>query len=307
LLKYISNYFLFPPPCYTKLMFWIPLSFFSAIIFASRRAYEKTLTKSFGNFSVGFLIQSFSILPTLLLFFFLPLPPDALHLSWQFWWPLLIIWFVLYPIQTHFLYRSLREGALSHVTPIMALLPVFNTLTSLVIIGELPTKLGFVGILFIVVGTYLLLYEGKHRIGEKYNRAVVYMIIATACTALGTTLDKVSILASTPVFYSFMNTIGASVVFLVLLHLYRQKDELQKVPALFLPLTLFGILQALSYTASMLAFSYGPTAYVLAIRSSGFLFATFIGIFLLKEKFSLRKGVSLMMFFIGILLLTVGA
>ncbi len=287
-------------------MLWIPFALFSAIVLASRRVYEKNLTKSFGNFTMGFIVQSFSLLPTLLLFFFLPIPKNFMSLPWQFWWPLLIIWLILYPIQTYFMYRALREGELSHVTPIMALLPVFNTITSYLIIGEAPTIFGFIGITAIVCGTYILLTDNlKKESGEKYNKAVLWMIIATFCVAIGSTLDKVSIKVSTPVFYSFMNTLGATIIFLILMYVYKQNNEFGKVKSMILPLSLLGIFQALSYTSSMFAFSYGPTSYVLAVRSSSFLFAALLAFFLVKEKLSTRKIISFVLFLTGIIFITV--
>lgn len=286
-------------------MLWIPFALFSAIVLASRRVYEKNLTKSFDSFTMGFIVQAFSLLPTLLLFFFLPIPKNF-NLPWQFWWPLLIIWFIIYPIQTYFIHRALRDGELSHVMPIMALLPVFNTISSFLIIGESPTIFGFVGISTIVCGTYILLTYGiKKETGEKYNKAVLYMIIATLCVAIGSTLDKVSISVSTPVFYSFMNTFGASIIFLILAYVYKQNNELGKVKNMILPLSLLGIFQALSYTSSMLAFSYGPTSYVLAIRSSSFIFAMLFAVVLVKEKLSFRKVLSFVLCLIGIIFITV--
>src|SRR3989338_2315077 len=229
-------------------MSWFPFALFSAIVLASRRVYEKNLTNAFGNFSMGFIVQAFSLLPTLALFLFLPLPDDIVNLPWKFWWPLLIIWFVLYPIQTYFFYPALREGELSETTPILALLPVFNILSSYLIIGELPTLLGGVGIVSIVFGTYLLLKNPRQSTADKYSQAVLYMIIAATCIAIGSTLDKVSISVSTPVFYSFMNTLGASVIFLFLIYIYKQQEELKKIKIMVWPLVVLGIFQALSYT-----------------------------------------------------------
>ncbi len=286
-------------------MLWFPFALLSAIILASRRVYEKNLTKSFSNFSVAFIVQTFSLLPTLALFIFLPLPKDIVHLPWQFWWPLLIIWFILYPIQTYFMYRSLREGQLSQVTPIMALLPVFNIVSSFFLLHELPTTIGFLGLLVIVLGTYLLLKEGvKKEVGEKYNKAVIYMMISTLCTAIGTTLDKISINVSTPVFYSFVNTLGASIIFFILIHIYKQKSEFSKMKTMILPFLVFGIFQAAYYTLSMFALSYGPTSYVLAIRASSFLFAALFAIFVIKEKLSTRKILAIFLFLVGIVLIT---
>jgi len=60
---------------------WLYFALFSAVFVAGKRVYEKKLTTHFGNFTMGFIIQAFSLIPTLVLFLFLPLPKDILHLK----------------------------------------------------------------------------------------------------------------------------------------------------------------------------------------------------------------------------------
>lgn len=281
-------------------MSWIPFAILAALISAGRRVYEKHLTGVFGNFSMGFVIQFFSLAPTVVLLFLIPHSFEIPKLTLDFWLPLLIIWVVLYPIQTYLLYRGLREGELSLVTPIMALLPVLNVFSSFVILGEIPSIFGFIGIIVIVIGTYFILYQGR---GVSISKPVLLMIGAVFCIAIGSTLDKVAINASNPVFYSFINTLGASVVFLILIHIYREKDTAKNIRTKIKPLVFLGVLQAISYTASMYAFSYGPTSYVLAVRAGSFVLATLWGIYMLREKMSYRKKFAISCFVIGVIFL----
>ena len=123
------------------------------------------------------------------------------------------------------------------------------------------------------------------------------------CTALGSTLDKVAIEVSTPVFYSFVNVLGASLVFLALTFVYGQQRELNKIRERFWLLCMLGIVLMLGFTAAMFAFSYGPTSYVLALRSGGFLLAALWGIVFLHESLSRKKITALVLFGIGTLML----
>lgn len=283
-------------------MFWLPLAILAATISGSRRIYDKYLTKNFGNFSVGFIVQAFSLLPTLILFLFFPLPKDILHLPWQFWWPLLIIWLVLYPVQTYFMYRSMREGELSSVTPILALVPAFNVITSFFLIHEVPSIAGIFGIAAIIIGVYLLLKKKGEHITK--SRPELWMLITTIGIAIGSTLDKISISASTPVFYSFMNTLGASIVFIILMRIYGEHGEIKRMGGkIFWQFMIVGVFQAISYTASMFAFAHGPTSYVLAIRGGGYVIAAIWGLIVLKENFSIRKQFAFSCFIIGVALL----
>lgn len=284
---------------------WLVPAIISAFITASKRVYEKTLTGRYGNFTLGFIIQAFSLIPTLFLFLFFPIPIDILHLSWQFWWPLLIIWVILYPVQTYFLYKAIREGELSRTTPIFALLPVLNIFTSYFLLGELPTRLGFTGLIFIVVGTYLLLRGETKDTKKEIYWPVIFMIISVSCMAIGTALDKISVKASTPVFYSFVNSLGATIIFLILMYIYKQNHEFKGIKKEFGAFTLLGISQAVSYTAFIFAISVGTVSYVLAVKSGSYILAAIFSIFFFKEKLTNRKIIALILFIVGILCLAV--
>jgi drug/metabolite transporter (DMT)-like permease len=285
---------------------WLSYALFSALFLGVRRIYEKRLSADFGNFSLSFVTLAFSLPFTLALFFLFPIPHDITALPWRFWWPLLIIWLVLYPVQNYFLYRSLREGELSEVVPISALLPVFNIATSFFIIGERPTLYGLAGILVTVIATYLLLTDVAGSRGYNYNRPVLFMVITVLCTAIGSTLDKVAVEVSTPVFYSFVNILGASLVFLVLSFFYGEHKDLKRIGKYPLTFVVLGIVLTLGFTAAMFAFSLGPTSYVLALRSGGFLLAAFWGIAMLGESLSRRKVLSIALFVLGTIALAIG-
>ncbi|OGG52451.1 hypothetical protein A3H16_03695 [Candidatus Kaiserbacteria bacterium RIFCSPLOWO2_12_FULL_53_8] len=285
---------------------WLSLALASAVLLAVRRIYEKELTARFGNFSLSFLLMIFSVPPVLVLFLFFPIPQNIQALPWEFWWPLIVIWVILYPLQNYLLYRSLREGELSQVTPVSALLPVFNIVPSFFLLRELPTVFGAVGIITTVVATYLLLTDVRAGEKQKYNLPVLFMIGTVICTAIGSTLDKVAIGVSTPVFYVCVNMIGAAVVFLALTYLYRQQSELARFKESFWTFALLGVVMALAFVAFASAFALGPTSYTLAIRSSGFIIAALWGVFLLKESFSSRKGIAFVLFVAGTLALAIG-
>ena len=282
---------------------WIELALVSAILLGVRRIYEKELTSLFGNFSLSFVTLVFGLVPLLVLLFFFPIPENILELSWRFWWPLIVIWVVLYPIQNYLLYRSLREGELSEVAPVAALSPVLNIIPSYFLIGEAPSSAGFIGIAAVVAGTYLLLVQPKGGGWFSFNRPVLYMVLTTLCTAIGSTLDKVSIQESTPVFYGFVNVLGASVVFLILTFAFGQQADLKRVREKIWLLITLGVVLGLGFIAGMAAFQQGPTSYVLAVRAGGFFLPVFWGLFLLREKISTRKVVSLTLFAVGVILL----
>jgi uncharacterized membrane protein len=282
---------------------WFPFALVSALISGGRRVYDKHLTNTFGNFAMGFIVQAFSLLPCLALIFLLPHGTEIGSLPWRFWWPLLIIW-CIYPVQTYFLYRAVREADVSTVTPVFCLLPVFNIITSFILLGEIPSVFGWVGIALIVCGTYLVLSQKtKNKIA--LSTPVVLMLAAVVCIAVGTSLDKISIQASNPPFYAFMNTFGAMVIFSILMYFHKEKDSFSKMVSKrwFWPFMLLGVLQAVSYVSMSYAFKYGPVSYVLAIRAGSYILAGVYGIIILKEAISTRKMIAFAFFLLGVLAL----
>ena len=269
----------------------------SAFILAGKRVYEKRLSDTFGNFAMGFIVHGFSLLPMFILIFLLPGGTDIGSLSWTFWWPLFIIWFILYPVQTYLLYRSMREGDVSAVVPVMALLPVFTVGASFVLLGEVPSMFGWTGIILIVLGTYFMLWNKASP--QKISIPVLLMIGSMFCMAIGTSLDKISMQVSNPVFYSFVNTLGATIIFLILMRFYKEKGSFVNMRREFWLLTLLGIFQAIGYISFIYAIGNGPVSYVLALRSGSFLLVALYGILFLRENMTNRKLVALTLFLAG--------
>jgi len=165
---------------------------------------------------------------------------------------------------------------------------------------------GTIGIIATVTATYLLLTDVRAGEKQKYNLPVLFMLGSVVCTAVGSTLDKIAIEASTPVFYTFVNMLGASVVFLVLTFAYRQQHELARAREVVGTLFILGLVMALAFVAFATAFALGPTSYTLAIRSGGLLIAALWGVVLLKESLSSRKAWALTLFILGTIFLAVG-
>jgi uncharacterized membrane protein len=232
--------------------------------------------------------------------FFFPLPKDVLHLSRNFWIPVLASCVVQYPAQIYCYLRAIREGELSSVVPLMAITPLFNIATSFIFLHEIPTTVGFVGIVVIATGIYFLL---KKKGIQANRRPELFMALSMFCLAIGATLDKIAIKASTPVFYSFVNIVISSIVLFICMYLAREHGEVEKMKAMFGKLFLVGILISISYVSLELAFSLGPTSYVLAIRTGSVVLASAWGLIKLKEEFSWRKLFAIFCFILGSLLL----
>lgn len=280
---------------------WILFAIISGFTSGVRRVYDKHLTGHFGNFSIAFIMNAFALVPMAILLFFFPLPGKIMQLPWRFWWPLFASCLVQYPVQIYLYIRAVREGELSSVMPLMALLPVFNLLTSFVMLGEVPTLIGFAGITLIVIGVYLLLKKkGTHM----KSRPELFMILSVFCTAIGASFDKIALSVSTPIFYTFAEILVSTIFFLILIFITKESHELKKMRGSMLPtLITVGILIAITIASLEVAYTKGPTSYVLAIRSSNFILVALWGLFRLRESATTKKIIALVLFLAGTCLL----
>lgn len=278
---------------------WIFLATFSMVLSATRRVYDKRLTGHFGNFPLAFVMNLFSFVPFCISLFFFPIPENVFSLPLNFWIPLLISAFV-YPLQVYCYFRAVREGEMSAVIPLVTLAPIFNIATSYILVGEVPSTLGYLGIAIIVIAMYLLLKKkGTHF----KSRPEMFMIVSMFLLAVSASFDKIGIQASTPMWYVFMNaTLG--LLFTGILTLYTKEHvEIKNVRNHFRGFVIVGLLLSLSYATMQFALLYGPTSYVLAIRSGVFVFPALWGIFRLKEIASFGKITALCLFVLGSILL----
>ena len=279
---------------------WLPYAIISTVSSGFRRVYDKSLSGRFGNFSFGFLLNFFAIVPIAIMVFFLKPADDILNMPWQFWWPLIVSVIFQYPLQNYLYIRAIREGELSSVVPLMALLPAFNAVTSFFLVGERPTFLGIIGIFTIVLGTYLML---KKKEAHVKLRPELFMILSMVIAAFGSSLDKVALGVAEPVFYSLVSTVATVLVLLPFMYFAGELKDLKKMHAAPGHLVIVGCLFAISIVSLEIAFSHGPTSYVLALRSGNLFIGALWGFFALKEQLTQRKLLAILCFIIGSVLL----
>lgn len=288
---------------------WFFLALASTFLYSFRRLSEKRLSENLNHFVLGFAVQAFSLPGIALLLFFAPIP-NLFSLSINFWYPLLIIWLFLYPLQAYFYYKSLKSGEISFVLPLMSFIPIFNIISTWWLIGEIPSFMGFVGILAIVVGIYSLnIRPNTHLISPITHlfrdKPSMFMLINCACLAFGATLDKIAIKASNPLFYTFVNTLGASIILLIIAKL-TTKQIFYPVQKNYKSLGYIGVFQSVAFTCYIVALNTGIVPYVLAIKSSSAILGSIWGFIFLKESMSKYKLIALSFISLGIILIALG-
>lgn len=286
------------------------MALLSAIFSASRRVSEKRMSADLHHFTLGLVAQIATLPVAALALVLFGEVLNPFELGRDFWIPLIVISIGFYPLNSFLYFQSLKHGELSNVLPIMSLWPLFSLLPALLFLNEVPTLIATFGILFTVAGVYSLGLKGRrlHHPLQPFreNKSSRYTLMAVILLTVVAVLDKTAINASNPLYFSFLCHVGAVIVLSVMVYITGVKEG-EKVMAAWPAFGLLGTLQGLSSMFYMVALSLGPIAYVTAIRSSSSLLGSLLGIFLLKEPFTINKKLALGFIAVGSILLAVGS
>ncbi len=287
-------------------MSWLVLSLFSAFFFAT----ADTITKRYlsgcrpGEMTI---IRFGSIAVLMLPFLFAEpwpqLPP-------QFWGMLAVA--VPIEILAMWLYmRAIRSSSLALTLPYLAFTPVFNILTGYLGLGETVSPTGFVGIMLVVSGAWLLnqkktsdgssnlLAPFKAIIREEGSRL---MLITAALYSVNSVLGKGMLGYAPPLllasFYFLLIATVAGFVFI------RKGDgswaAMGKHPWAILFVGIF-------MTAMVLTHFYAVTrievAYMVAVKRTSLLFGILYGAWLFKEKGLARHLAGGVLMVVGVFLI----
>jgi drug/metabolite transporter (DMT)-like permease len=186
--------------------------------------------------------------------------------------------------------RSIQLSDISLVMPLVAFTPVFILGVEFVVLGAVPQGLGLVGILLIVLGAYVLnVRKGMGGIFEPLtslarNRGAVLMLIVAALWSISATVEKITVVESSPAFYLTALSVGFALVFSPVVAL-RVDKPLQKLRGQWVRLAGAGLLTGAMAGFQMHAIQTTPLVnYVVSIKRAGMLVSVIVGWLIFKEK-----------------------
>ena len=266
---------------------------FLLILFAALcHAGWSTIVKRHKSFSIMGMTCIVEIVVFTPLIFFVPFPP-------------LEIWyFIIASVVVHGLYRlsviySYKFGDLSFVYPIArggsSLLIVILTL---VIIQEHISLLGFVGILTVCIGIFLISYSKN----LKFNFTAFTLAVCTALLiTIYTIIDGIGVRLSENKFSFLYWLLLLNGIPLLLISIFSKEKLLSNLNAKIIFWGIpAGILAILSYGIVVWAMQYLEIAYVSSIRETSIVLATIMGLIFLKEKKAKTRLLPAVLVVIGI-------
>lgn len=281
---------------------WLIFALLNPISEAIRSVIAKKLTRNIDSIYISL---ANNVLP--LIFFFPALFFIELKFNLNFF--IGLFGSGLINIATAILYmKAIEKSDISKVMPMLSFTPLFLLVTSPVILGETIHLLGILGIIFVVIGSYLLNLDlSKNSVFEPFKgllreKGTRYMLIVSFLWSFSANFDKLSIQNSSILQHIiFVNIIIVLGVWLIIY--FWKGIDFGEIKREIKGLSLISFFTTLAFIFHMTALSLTYVAYVVSFKRMSGLIAVFLGYFLLGEGKIKERFLGSFVMFIGVLLI----
>jgi uncharacterized membrane protein len=282
---------------------WIPLAFGVALFDSLKNVLAKHTLKDIDEYTVAWANSFFSavfLIP--ILFFELPEIKPMFFVG-------LIVSGTLNILALIFFMKSIKSGDLSNTVPLTTLSPLLLLITSPIIVGEFPSFQGMLGMIAIVVGAYLLNFKQDQKDFLSPFRSIFkekgprYMLLVVLIWAITANFDKIGVVNSSPLFYSFSVQlyIGVLMLTVVIPRFVRNPNPINRNLKSLIGV---GFLSTLTIICHMLAISLTIVPYVISIKRTNSILSVVFGRLFFKEGYMKERFSAAVLMFIGVLLIT---
>ena len=201
-------------------------------------------------------------------------------------------------IATILLYRALTKSDLCLCIPMLAFTPVFLLVTSFLILGEVPTPAGALGMVLVASGAYILhldpVVRGPVALAIPFrrlfsDRGVQSMLGVAFLFSISVNFDKQVVENSDPFFGSVLVFLLLALAFLILAALDRRgrKDIVPVTPlCLLLAYPAVGFVLVWEIVMINIAYTMAIVPYVISVKRLAIVFSVLFGLLIFQEEFS---------------------
>jgi drug/metabolite transporter (DMT)-like permease len=192
--------------------------------------------------------------------------------------------------------RAIKISDLSLTVPLVTLTPLFLLVTSPLIVGEWASPMDAIGVLLIIIGSYILNISARRSgaAGQGFKsyfapiQAMVHnpgsrlMLIVALIWSVTSTVDKVGVQNSSPLFWAaaLFAFIGTAMIPLMI----RRRRHGPRGSRELLTLGAAGSINAIGVGLQMIALTLAPVAQVIAVKRMSALIAVILGHLLFQEQ-----------------------
>ena len=263
---------------------------------------EYLVTWAFGFFALPFLVFPY---------IFITIP----SLGNQYWIALLSDG-TLNVIATILQLKAIKNSDLSLTIPLLSFTPLFLLIMSPLILGQYPTFLGIIGVILIVIGSYVLNIKRRILTTERRNsdyldpfKAMVekkgpkMMLIAAFLLSITSSIDKIGVLNSSPLFWAVsVHSFTSITLAPVLIHEFHNHKKFTGMDIRLL--FAVGFFSALAIVTQFIAITTLLVPYVIAIKRTSAIMSVLFGYLIFKEKGIKGRLVGSAIMVLGVVLIT---
>ena len=285
-------------------MTWLILAMLTAVFESLKDIASKRSLKNVDEYVVAWAMMGFTLPILLPLLLIIDIPP----LNVQFWFALLVsgsinvVAWILYV-------KAINLADLSLTVPLITFTPLFLLITSPIIVQEVPTLTDALGILMIVIGSYILNLKNRSQGYLAPFKALLsqkgpkLMLCVAGIWSISANVDKIGVQNSSP-------TVWAIALFsfvalgMLPIALAKSRHNFKQIPKHFLALVPIGIFNSAAILFQMRAIDMALVAQVIAVKRTSALITVFLGYLIFKEA-GIRErasGAAIMIF--GVVLIT---
>ncbi|CAN7254354.1 EamA family transporter [Paenibacillus sp. LjRoot56] len=221
---------------------------------------------------------------------------------------LLLLSAALQAVYALLLSRTYNMGDLSQIYPIMrGTNTLFIPIVGVLFLRESLSPLGWTGLLCMVIGFLLLsgIFTSSRSSGQTSAKSVKPFLMALSvglCTTCYVLVDKLNLAHISPIALLEVTNIGFVAGLTPLVIASKQLRREWKIN--FKTIALGAILNPASYLLFLFAMKYAPVAHISPLREIGTVFATILGIVILKEKQGTLRILCSILILLGILVIS---
>jgi len=281
-------------------MLWAFLSIISglgdAVIFALMKKLKQV------NSSIVVWVQYAFALPFLLILLYFNYPEKInANVYWNAALNAILLLF-----STYLLIKATQISKLSITMPMLSFTPLFLLFTSYIMLNEIPTQLGFIGVFLIVLGAYMIHIEDYKKGFFSPFKALIkdkgsfYVLIVAFIWSITANLFKLGMLGSNPIFFSVVVYLVISIIMVPIIF---TRQNIASIKSHFNMLIFLGLASAFMIATSSYAIISAIVPYVISLKRSSIIFAIFFGYFFFNEK-NIRNALigTIIMLFGGVLI-----
>lgn len=284
-------------------MAWFILTVVAAVSIAARDVSIKTF-EDLQPLEIA-ILELFWAIPALMAgCFFIEVP----SLDKTFWWAFILSIPINFLAYILYLY-AIKISPISLSVPFLSFTPAIMILTGYFILGEKINFWGGMGIIFILLGGYVLYYR-KTQTGFLapfsafvHEKGSWFMFIVAVLFAFAAVIGKKAMLHSSPLFFAFFFFLVFNITVLAGL-VVSCKPDWHTIMKSSLKGIWLGLLLMIHISFHAMAISISTAVYMVAVKRSSILFSVLLGWLILKESDIHYRGIGTLLMFAGMLFIT---